>query len=52
MSDYFVEGIKEALESIEQAYKAESCKRCANNPKNNPEATGICHCTLGTPKAT
>ena len=22
------------------------CQNCPNNPKNNPNASGICHCTL------
>lgn len=22
------------------------CQKCPNNPKNNPNASGICHCTL------
>lgn len=24
----------------------ECCKYCNNNPKNNPSASGICHCAL------
>ena len=23
------------------------CDGCANNPKNDPYASGVCHCTLG-----
>lgn len=25
------------------------CEHCSNNPKNNPHASGICHCILGNP---
>lgn len=28
----------------------EACQNCSNNPKNG--GSGICHCTLGTPKIT
>lgn len=25
------------------------CANCPNNPANNPMASGVCHCILGTP---
>lgn len=28
------------------------CEKCNNNPKNNPMASGICHCILGGNKIT
>ena len=27
-------------------YNYKCCQACPNNPKNNPSASGICHCTL------
>ena len=27
-------------------YNYDCCKNCPNNPKNNPNAAGICHCAL------
>ena len=33
-------------------YQSADCATCSNNPKNNPYASGICHCILGSPKIT
>lgn len=34
-------------EAITYYPKAENpCEHCTNNPKNNPNASGICHCAL------
>lgn len=27
-------------------FEQDCCKNCPNNPKNNPNASGICHCAL------
>ena len=27
-------------------YDYPCCANCSNNPKNNPNATGVCHCAL------
>lgn len=28
------------------SFDNDACKKCINNPKNNPNASGICHCAL------
>lgn len=28
--------------------RIDPCENCPNNPKNNPNASGICHCALPT----
>lgn len=28
------------------SFDNDACKNCINNPKNNPNASGICHCAL------
>ena len=32
--------------SPHKGYSYDCCKNCPNNPMNNPNASGICHCTL------
>jgi hypothetical protein len=29
-----------------KSYSYDCCANCPNNPANNPNATGICHCVL------
>lgn len=28
------------------SYYNDPCENCMNNPKNNPNASGVCHCVL------
>lgn len=32
--------------SPHSGFNYKCCQNCPNNPKNNPNASGICHCTL------
>jgi len=51
--DVFYEGL-EWLDGLSHSdcWETDACATCSNNPKNNPHASGICHCTLGSPRIT
>ena len=51
--DVFYEGL-DWLDSLSynDCWETEACATCSNNPKNNPHASGICHCILGSPRIT
>ena len=51
--DVFYEGLGwlDSL-SYSDCWETDACATCSNNPKNNPHASGIRHCTLGSPRIT
>ena len=43
---YFWNDEWNVMDKSAKAYSYDCCKNCPNNPANNPNASGICFCTL------
>ena len=43
---YFWNDEWNVMDKSAKVYSYDCCKNCPNNPANNPNASGICFCTL------